>query len=128
MTESQIRAINEKSPYNQGIFFQPNHVPVSIKEHVIYKRTYVGGLSGGNCWDDTVPTYKKSYEGDSGEFEVLDLVLEELKPDITYLQVKKIMKLLHTNTETEWEYYGNSSEYLVKYIILSELEKALKEL
>jgi len=38
------------------------------------------------------------------------------------MQFKKIDGMIHNNTETEDEYYGNSTDYMVEYIVLSELE------
>jgi len=35
MTQEQIDAINQKCPYGQGIFFQPNGVPTHIKENMV---------------------------------------------------------------------------------------------
>jgi len=61
-------------------------------------------------------------------FIVLDLTLEKLMPNITYLKYKQILKLIHTNEETDYEYYGNSTEWKVEYIILSELENFLNNL
>ncbi len=118
MDQSDIDKINKKCPYMQGIFTQPNYIPITIKEPVIYKAQLVGGYSGGSCWDDSDP---QPFTVNDSELEkdwiALDLVLELLKPDITYLQYKKINKLIHSNTETEHEYYGNSEDYLVEYII-----------
>jgi hypothetical protein len=65
MTKEEIVEINNKCPYNQGIFFQPSMIPVHIKEHVIYSRYETGRYSGGNCWDDSNPRY---YETDIPEF------------------------------------------------------------
>lgn len=125
MTKEEITEINSKCPEDQGIFFQPSMIPVHIKEHVIYCRYKTGGYSGGNCWNANEAKY---YSEDPPEdrFKVLDLVLEKLKPNITYLQYKKIESMVHNNEETEYEYYGNSTEWKVEYIILSELEAFLE--
>ena len=122
-----ISKINDLCPDNQGVFIQPSMIPVVIKEHVIYSRYETGGYSGGNCWNDNEPSFYTS-DISIDRFKVLDLVLEQLKPSITYLQFKKIEKMIHTNEETEYEYYGNSTEWKVEYIILSELEKYLSGL
>lgn len=126
MTQEQIYEINSKCPGDQGVFFQPSMIPVDIKEHVIYTRYSTGGYSGGSCYD----TKARYHESDIPEnkFEVLDLVLQELKPNITFLQYKKIDKMIHTNEETDREYYGNSTDWKVEYIILSELEEYINSL
>jgi len=124
MTKEDILEINEKCPDNQGIFYQPSMIPVDIKEHVIYSRYETGGVTGGSCWGGNQYRYEEDVPKD--RFQVLDLVLAKLKPNITYLQYKKIEAMVHTNKETKWEYYGNSSDWHVEYIILSELEDYLK--
>jgi hypothetical protein len=126
MTEQEIKNINRKCPSNQGIFFQPSMVPVHIKEHVIYRRYKTSGYRGGSCWG-TKPERVDFDDVDDG-FIVLDLTLEKLMPNITYLKYKQILKLIHTNEETDYEYYGNSTEWKVEYIILSELENFLNNL
>lgn len=124
MTEEEIKDINVKCPSDQGVFFQPNMIPVHIKEYVIYRRYESGGYQGGNCYDCSATYYTTDTE-DIDDFVVLDLVLEKLSPNITYLKYKQISKLIHTNEETEHEYYGNSTDWKVEYIILSDLEKFL---
>ena len=121
MNAELIKEINEKCPYNQGIFKEPYAIPVHIKEPVIYCRYETGGYSGGSCWDDSNPEYY-SEDVPKDRFKVLDLVLEVLFPDIKYLQYKQIEELIHDNEETEYEYYGNSTDWKCEYIILSELE------
>lgn len=125
LTKEQIKQINEKCPYDQGIFTEPYGIPNTIKEPVIYMRWSPGGVSGGSCWDssDPQPYYNREKEGD---FKVLDLVLEILKPNISYLEYKKISELIVSSEETEWEYYGNCTDWNIKYIILSDLIKLLK--
>lgn len=125
MTKEEIKEINDKCPYNQGIFIQPTMIPIDIKEPVIYSRYETGGVTGGNWSNSNLRSYLKDVPED--KLKVLDLVLEKLKPNITYLQYKKIGKLIKTNEEIEREYYGNSTDWKVEYIILSELEKFLNE-
>jgi len=123
MTQELISEINKLCPYEQGIFVQPYGIPVLIKEPVAYYRYEIGGEHGGNCWGDSPTNYSNDTPQD--RMMVLDLILERIKPNITYLQFKKIESLIHTNEETQHEYYGNSTDYKIEYIILSELEKYL---
>ena len=81
---------------------------------------------GGNYRGNSPYKYENDIPND--RFVVLDLVLEKIKPNISYLQFKKIEKMIHTNEETEYAYYGNSTDWKVEYIILSELEKYLETL
>lgn len=126
LTKEQIIAINQLAPSAQGIFLQPYGIPTHIKELVIYCRYEIGGYSGGNCWDNSEPTYS-SKTAPKDKMKVLDLVLKELNPNITLLQFREIEKLIHTNKETEYEYYGNSTNWEVEYIILSDLYKYLEQ-
>lgn len=124
LTEEQITEINKKCPYNQGVFFEPYGVPIKLNEKVIYNRFETGGYSGGSCWDDRDPQWYEAEEPEDS-FKVLDLVLEVLKPNITYLQFKQIKELIHDNSEIEYEYYGNSTDWKIEYIKLSDLYKLL---
>jgi len=133
MTAEQIKSVNEFKDrkwdsWDQGIFTEPNWIPNDIKEPVIYMRWETGGISGGSCWDSSDP---QPYTRDEEKplFLVLDHVLSILKPDLTYLQYREIENtLVHTNNETDWEYYGNCTDYEVSYVILSQLEKFLEKL
>ena len=132
LSEEQIKEINKLAPNEwqtneQGIFTQPFGIPVHIKEPVIYCRYESGGVSGGSCWDSSNPqSYTKDAPKD--KMKVLDLVLKAVKPDITFLQFREIEKMVHTNSETEYEYYGNSTEFEIEYIVLSELYAFLEGL
>lgn len=124
LSEEQIIEINKKCPYNQGVFFEPYGIPIKLGERVIYNRYETGGYSGGSCWEDSDPQwYEEGEPKDS--FKVLDLVLEVLRPNITYLQFKQIKELVHENSETEYEYYGNSTDWCIQYIKLSDLYNLL---
>lgn len=127
LTDDQIKEINDKCPCDQGIFSEPYGIPVHIKEKVIYGRFETGGYSGGSCWNDSEPTPYRE-EPPKDRFKVLDLVLQVLRPNTTFLEFRMISGLIHDNTETRYEYYGNSTDYMVEYIILSELYEALAKL
>ncbi len=125
MTEDIIKKINDKCPSNQGIFREPYGIPTHIKDLVIYGRYQTGGVSGGSCWDSSNP---QSYWEPEPEdrFKVLEIVLDELCPNIKYLEFRKIQCLIKSNDETEYEYYGNSTDWKCEYIILSDLESLIE--
>lgn len=126
LTEEMIKDINSKCPYNQGVFKEPYGIPVKIKEPVIYCRYETGGYEGGSCWDDSDPQpYNRETPKD--RMKVLDLVLKKIKPDITFLEFRMIEGLIHDNSETEYEYYGNSTDWKIEYIKLSDLYEALEK-
>ena len=125
LTQSQIEAINKECPYGQGIFREPFGIPNKIKELVVYTKWQSGGR-GGSCWDDedTVNEhYNNSRPNDS--FKILDLTLKVLRPEITFLQFREIEALIHSNTETDYGYYGDYTEDTIEWIKLSDLYEAL---
>ena len=84
---------------------------------------HIGGMIGGNCWDDSEPYYFSSHE--EIIFYLLDDFLREVIPEITYLKYLGVKKLVKQTEYTEYEYYGNTSEYKVFYIDLNELYDAI---
>jgi len=126
LTKEQIESINKEAPNEwgeneQGIFKQPNGIPIDEKEHVIYMRWLSSGMSGGNYHGDSASYFEKN----KPEFEVLELVLLVLKPDLSFLQFRKLKRdikdLIKTNSDTEREYYGNCSDFEIRYIPVSDL-------
>ncbi len=127
MEKNVIEKINRLCNGNQGVFLQPNFIPVDVKELVIYTSYETGGYRGGGYRDEDEPRRYVENEPED-KWKVLDLVLEELSSDISYLQYKRILRLVHTNEETQREYYGNSTDWKAEYIILSELENLLRQI
>ena len=125
LTEDKIKEINSKCPEDQGVFSEPSGIACSIKEPVIYMRWVTGGMCGGGYHESC---HLHSFDGDGmPKFKVLDLVLSELKPDITYLQFKQVEELIKENDYDDNEdYYGNRTDYEINYIILSDLIKLLE--
>lgn len=124
LTEDDIREINNNSPSSeQGIYIQPYGVPVDVKTHVIYKRWVIGGIAGGSCWGTEHHSRKPEQEP---KWKVLNAVLKKLKPDISFLQFREIEDLIKTNQERDREYYGNSTDYMINYIVLDDLYKLLE--
>lgn len=124
METEKIRIINEKCPYGQGIFVQPNGVPLHIVEPVIYARYEYQGYSGGDCWGSEPTPY--SLQQPKDHMVVLDYVLEELCPKCTYLQYRQIQNLIESDDDRVYGYYGNFDDWKVEWIILSKLEKLIE--
>jgi len=125
LTKEQIKEINNKCPYNQGVFVEPYGIPTNIKEPVIYCRYETGGYSGGSCWDDSDPQpYTEDVPKD--KMKVLEIVLMELCPNISYLQYKQIEQLIDYNEYEENEYYGNSTDWKIEFIQTSKLYELLE--
>lgn len=122
---------NDKYSYRSDEFsiVKPNKIDLS--NAYLYIHWYTGGISGGSCWNDgTVDNhyYRKS-DDQEPEFDELDIILENICPNITYLQYKRLTNgLMLTGNYSFDEYYGNSSEYSWKAINLQELCNRLTEL
>ena len=87
-----------------------------------------GGQTGGSCWDEGPHVYHSRTGTPEPEFEALDRILEELCPDIKFLQYKNIYnQVVKTTTMEDGDYYGNTSNYGIKYCYLEELYKKLCE-
>jgi hypothetical protein len=128
VTKEIIEKVNKESPDNQGIFTEPYCIPTHIKEPVIYSRYEIGGYSGGSCWDDSDPRPYTS-EPPANKMEVLEILLKYVKPDISFLQFRQLVsRYLKTNQETEHEYYGNSTEWEVEYILISDFENYINSI
>lgn len=79
-----------------------------------------GGVSGGSCWETSnpLPYTTNNVEPD---FEMLDDILLEYVPKLSFLQYKQLNKYIKTDSETEYEYYGNCTKYGIKRILLKDL-------
>lgn len=124
LTDDQIKRINKQCPYGQGVFLQPFGIPDSVKELVVYGSYESGGVSGGNCWNDAKPEPYFN-EPPRDRMMVLDLIMEELCPNITLLQYRKIEKMINTLSNSRREYYGNYTNNEIEYLELSKIYKVL---
>ncbi len=87
----------------------------------IYVEWSTGGVSGGSCWDSSNPT---PYTSDNPPEELysLDQILEKYRPNITYLEYKSLAaQIIEFDSRTEREYYGNSTNYAIKKVIIRKL-------
>jgi hypothetical protein len=91
----------------------------------VYIQWQTGGMSGGSCWGTEATPCGGEEKPD---FKDLDTILEHFTPKITFLQYKKLDKLIKETEHSVSEYYGNYSDYKRNYIILKELYETLKEL
>ena len=89
-----------------------------------------GGTSGGSCWNEGETTYHGYHNEVTPELASLDMVLEEIAPNITYLQFKKLLREADVKefTHSTGDYYGNKSDYAKKYVNLGDLYDALVSL
>ena len=93
----------------------------------IFHRYETGGVSGGSCWDDSDPQEYHVSKQDN-EFRKLDDLLSDVVPKLSFLEYKKINRLVKHNSEEDTEYYGNCTYYSVEYIMLDVLYDTLTEM
>jgi len=122
-----IEKVNKECPEEQGIFSEPYGIPVYIKEPVIYTRYNTSGRSGRSYHENSHSRYFEYDEPSEKEkWQVLDIVLRELRPKIAKEEYDNILLLVRDNTGTDDEdYYGNYVEFKIEYIVLSDLLKLL---
>ena len=80
-----------------------------ISDGKIIQKHETGGASGGNCWGDDAEYFSSDYS--TQDFLPLEKILTLVKPDIAYLKVKEIERLITEDSETDYEYYGNHTRY-----------------
>lgn len=120
-TKEFIEEVNKECPYDQGIFTEPYGLPVKIKEPVIYCRYTAGNFSSGNsCWGSSGCSSYTAEDIPKDRMKVLDIILEKFYPDISFLKFRQIEQLIKTTTDSDGDYYGNSTEYRIEYILVSE--------
>jgi hypothetical protein len=87
-----------------------------------------GGVTGGSCWDDGTHDNHRPVSGEpEPDFTDLDNLLATVCPNISFLLYRKVMRdaNVETGSNTEYEYYGNSTEHSYKRLQLGNLYKAL---
>ena len=105
---------NDRYPLNQQ----------QEKESYLWVRWVTGGTTGGSCWGGEL--YNRSSEP-AQDLTSLDTILEYANPTITFLQYKKLIReIVQTRQETDWEYYGNNSEYTYLICKVEDLYNYLK--
>jgi hypothetical protein len=97
----------------------------NINNLVIHHEWSMGGTYG-NCYDDN----KSTVEGEiQPEFTDLDIVIELLNPNLTFMQYRrKVIPLIKTTIQSRGDYYGGETSTGIEYIMLKDLWDALDEL
>jgi len=81
-----------------------------------------GGVGGGSCWDDGTQDNHYSFSGESEpSWDALDLVVRELFPSLSYIHYTELMRKQTMDNFTEYEYYGNSSNYHLAFLSLRDI-------
>jgi hypothetical protein len=87
----------------------------------------IGGVEGGSCWDDSDPQpYTRS--GTEPDFEALEKVVKVVTPLMTFFDYKALYRaVVEFDYYTEHEYYGNQTDYKVKFFKLGKLHEYLRK-
>ena len=90
---------------------------------------HIGGATGGNCWGNEAEKYIVEHPTPL-EFTLMEKVLEDVCPNLTYKQYKQIVSQLDIKEDTtgNYEYYGNRTEYFVRYFPVKNLVQAIEKL
>lgn len=99
---------------------------------LLEKRWVTGGIGGGSCWDEPGddPHYEISGQ-EEPEDNTIDVILKTLAPEITieaFLKDDDEYKFWDEEYDSEYEYYGNHTEYSVKKLNLEILFEEIKKL
>lgn len=120
--EKQTMDVYEKD--EEVVFIESKGIDVD-EDGKFYSKKWIVGGSWGDCWGNTSPVTKTEPE----DFDEFDSLLEEICPNITYLQYKKIKKRCVTlESLKEVGYYGSSTEYNYYECNVYRLYDILKEL
>lgn len=86
-----------------------------------------GGVSGGSCWESSNPQ-PYSCSDPEPEFELLDKLIEYFFPNIGFIQYKRAcQELIEHDEKTDYEWYGNHTDYAIKKVNLKKLHEKFLE-
>lgn len=103
-------------------------------DFMIEKKWRTGGVGGGSCWDEgdeeNDPHYELSEE-DEPEDNTIEIILKNMVPEIpldSFLRKNELWTFWDESSDSEWEYYGNYTDYAIKTLKLKVLFERLKEI
>ena len=115
-----------------GVFGVKSRVGVKSADDIT-KETVVecdkvntGGKAGGSCWDTDGHNYHSYNTGEVPDTEEIDLILEAVVPQLSFIQYKRIMRLVEVESWSEGDYYGNDDNYARKVLQMGKLYEAVK--
>lgn len=82
----------------------------------------IGGKTGGSCYGTEERHYEPREADPEPDFEDLDKILEDVRPEMTYLQYKALVREVVTSTtRNDGDYYGNDDIQAVRMVDLHSL-------
>lgn len=117
-----------RNPYLNGYHpsFYSSEPDLNDFKGFISEPWIVGGRSGGNCWNDRADINVEIE--DSKDIILLDKFLEQYIPKISFLQYKKLTRLIKHQEWRENEYYGNYNNYKCAYIFFEDIADCLSKI
>ena len=101
--------------------FKNQHYDENFELSFIWLVHETGGVRGGSCWDSSDPQEYINNE-EMPEFVAFDEVLNIVYPDISHLQYNVIWSEFVKEIDyRDCEYYGNYTDYEIKYVSLCDL-------
>lgn len=103
MTFAEFEALVEDIFLKEGPFYSyPD-------KGVIKVQWETGGFTGGSCWG-TAP-YAYTSNEDPKDLDLVDAIILQIRRDMPFLEYKALRHLIKHEDYTEYEYYGNYTEY-----------------
>ena len=122
----EAKKIAGKYHYKDKVHDWTTRKPKDIDPY-IFVEWETGGVNGGSCWDSSNPT-PYTLDNPPEELHILDAILEKYRPNITYLEYKNLSaNIMEYDSRTEREYYGNSTNYAIKKVLIKDLYNYLIE-
>jgi hypothetical protein len=85
----------------------------------------IGGMTGGDCWGSEADQAVTASEPE--ELTLLEEFLEQKMPKLSFLDYKKLRKLIKSEEWGRGEYYGNYYKYKCYYITFEDIANCLSE-
>jgi len=115
----QQSALASNPKYRKFLELITDIVGTGLEE--IHVKWSTGGISGGSCWGTSEPQRYISTQS-AEELSELDEILKLVCPNISFLVYKDIYgKVVHEEQYSQYEYYGNQTDYTIRFCLLSEL-------
>ena len=116
---SEMSGLVAKDYYNNT--FKNQHYDENFELNFIWMVHETGCVRGGSCWDSSDPQEYINNEK-MPEFVAVDEVLNKVCPDISHLQYNAIWSEFVKEIDyRDGEYYGNYTDYEIKYVSLCDL-------
>lgn len=100
---------------------------VSSPHELICSEVETGGMAGLHCDGGFLEPYQTG--NNQNEIRLLSSILDELTPEIEDSEKSKIYDLIKSDSYTNCkDYYGNTQNYQINYIVIKDFIDSLEEL